>query len=89
MQFVNFDICIQTKLWLSNLRKLAIIVLLFTEIEYEVKVYTGDVWGAGTDANILINLFGENGDTGERELKDSNNINKFERNKVCINVSKC
>ena len=46
-------------------------------------MFTGDEWGAGTDANIFLNLYGENGDTGERELKDSStNINKFERNKV-------
>ena len=49
-------------------------------------MFTGDEWGAGTDANIFLNLYGENGDTGERELKDSStNINKFERNKVSCN----
>ncbi len=47
-----------------------------------MKVVTGDVWGAGTDANVFINLYGEYGDTGERQLKDSDNINKFERNQV-------
>ena len=52
-------------------------------MEYIVRVFTGDVWGAGTDANIFLNLYGENGDTGERELKDSQtNINKFERKAV-------
>ena len=47
-----------------------------------MKVVTGDIWGAGTDANVFINLYGEFGDTGERHLKDSDNINKFERNQV-------
>ena len=47
-------------------------------------VHTGDVMGAGTDANIFINLTGEFGDTGERQLKDSENVNKFERNEVRI-----
>ena len=56
--------------------------LAFPEIDYEVKVVTGDVFGAGTDANVFINLTGEFGDTGERQLKDSNNMNKFERNQV-------
>ncbi|XP_013416715.1 lipoxygenase homology domain-containing protein 1 isoform X2 [Lingula anatina] len=50
------------------------------EIEYKVKVHTGDIMGAGTDANVFINISGEKGDTGERALKDSQNINKFERN---------
>jgi hypothetical protein len=53
-----------------------------SEVEYLVKVYTGDKFGAGTDANVYVNLTGEFGDTGERHLKDSNNVNKFERNKV-------
>ncbi len=53
-----------------------------SEIAYKVKVVTGDVWGAGTDANVFLNMYGEYGDTGERALKDSNNINKFERNQV-------
>ena len=57
--------------------------VLLTEIDYQVKVVTGDVFGAGTDANVFINLTGEFGDTGERHLKDSNtNMNKFERNQV-------
>ncbi|KAM9858421.1 lipoxygenase homology domain-containing protein 1 [Aulostomus maculatus] len=46
---------------------------------YEVCVITGDVLGAGTDANVYINIYGENGDTGERYLKNSGNLNKFER----------
>ncbi|XP_030643524.1 lipoxygenase homology domain-containing protein 1 [Chanos chanos] len=49
------------------------------EITYEVSVFTGDMWGAGTDANVFINIYGENGDTGERPLKKSNHLNKFER----------
>jgi hypothetical protein len=53
-----------------------------SEVEYVVKVYTGDKFGAGTDANVYVNMTGEFGDTGERHLKDSNNVNKFERNKV-------
>ncbi|XP_006835208.1 PREDICTED: lipoxygenase homology domain-containing protein 1 [Chrysochloris asiatica] len=38
--------------------------------KYEVKVYTGDVIGAGTDADVFINIFGEYGDTGERRLEN-------------------
>ena len=32
---------------------------------YEVSVVTGDVRGAGTNANVYIILFGEEDDTGE------------------------
>lgn len=49
---------------------------------YEVCVFTGDMLGAGTDANVFINIYGENGDTGERYLKNSDNLNKFERGQV-------
>ena len=31
---------------------------------YEISVITGDVSGAGTDANVYILLFGEKGETG-------------------------
>ena len=56
-------------------------------MEYLVKVFTGDKRGAGTDANVFINITGEMGDTGERHLQDSNNTNKFERNKVRISAT--
>lgn len=55
----------------------------FLVIPYEVSVYTGDKRGAGTDANVFLNIFGERGDTGERPLlKSANNFNKFERKNV-------
>nr|KAI8760088.1 lipoxygenase homology domain-containing protein 1-like [Biomphalaria glabrata] len=51
------------------------------KMEYTVKVFTGDVSYAGTDANVFITLYGEHGDTGERHLKESaTHVNKFERN---------
>lgn len=57
--------------------------LIFSEVEYTVKVYTGKVGGAGTDANVFINLYGEKHDSGERQLKDSaDNFNKFETGNV-------
>lgn len=43
---------------------------LFPGNKYEIKVYTGDVMGAGTDADVFINIFGEYGDTG-------NSLNHF------------
>ncbi|XP_071954737.1 lipoxygenase homology domain-containing protein 1-like [Antedon mediterranea] len=49
--------------------------------EYVVRVFTGDKFRGGTDANVFINIFGEKGDTGERRMKDSEtHRNKFERN---------
>lgn len=38
--------------------------------------------GAGTDANVWIIIFGENGDTGTLALKECNKSNKFERKQV-------
>lgn len=50
---------------------------------YHVSVYTGDKRGAGTNANIFLDIFGELGDTGDRPLEESKtNKNKFERNQV-------
>ena len=48
-------------------------------------MFTGDKFNAGTDANVYITIFGENGDTGERKLlKSETNTDKFERGKVRI-----
>ena len=50
-------------------------------IKYEVIVYTGDVSGAGTNANVWITVFGEHGDSGKRPLKQSFR-NLFEKNQM-------
>ena len=34
---------------------------------YHVHVVTGDKFGAGTDANVYIHLYGEDDDTGIQE----------------------
>jgi hypothetical protein len=39
-----------------------------------------DIRGAGTDANVKMQLFGEKGNTGNRKLESS--ANDFERGKV-------
>jgi hypothetical protein len=36
-----------------------------------VTVHTSDISGAGTDANVFINLFGTKGESGVRDLKVS------------------
>ncbi|RNA20947.1 lipoxygenase homology domain-containing 1 isoform X1, partial [Brachionus plicatilis] len=48
--------------------------------DYKILVKTSDISGAGTDANVFITLFGENGDTGELELKKTKALsNLFEK----------
>ncbi|KAH3887125.1 hypothetical protein DPMN_011141 [Dreissena polymorpha] len=48
--------------------------------KYKISVFTGDKAGAGTDSNVYIILFGENGDSWEKYL--DNKKNNFERNKT-------
>ena len=50
-------------------------------MKYEVVVVTGDVRGAGTDANVSLTVYGDHGDTGKRELKQSFR-DLFERNQT-------
>lgn len=50
----------------QDLNDLTLSLSSFSGNKYEVKVYTGDVIGAGTDADVFINIFGEYGDTGNR-----------------------
>uniref|UniRef100_A0A915HDL1 PLAT domain-containing protein n=1 Tax=Romanomermis culicivorax TaxID=13658 RepID=A0A915HDL1_ROMCU len=48
---------------------------------YTIAVKTSNVFGAGTDANVFVQLFGENGHSDFIQLKKSiNHRNKFERN---------
>ncbi|XP_048706971.2 lipoxygenase homology domain-containing protein 1 isoform X4 [Caretta caretta] len=51
---------------------------------YTVQVKTSDIGGAGTDANVSLIMFGENGDSGTLALKESNKSNKFERNQMDV-----
>lgn len=37
-----------------------------------MSVFTGDVKGSGTDADVFINIFGEFGDTGKKKKKKIN-----------------
>ena len=47
--------------------------------QYLVHTYTGDKRGAGTDANVVITIFGKEGDSGEKKLDNARN--NFERGK--------
>eukprot|EP00118_Oscarella_pearsei_P015177 m.134976 g.134976 ORF g.134976 m.134976 type:complete len:375 (+) comp38155_c0_seq27:5099-6223(+) len=54
---------------------------------YKVLVSTGDVKGAGTDANVFLTMYGDVGDSGERKLRKSEtHRNKFERGQEDIFV---
>lgn len=46
-------------------------------IPYEVTVWTGDRKGAGTDANVFLQMYGENGKTEEYQLR--NRTDNFEQ----------
>lgn len=51
---------------------------------------TGDGFGAGTDANVSLILFGAHGDSGVHELAQSaDHLNKFERGHTDTFVIKC
>jgi hypothetical protein len=46
----------------------------------QISTVTGNVSGAGTDANVFIIVYGERGDTGEQKLsKSATYRDKFER----------
>eukprot|EP00063_Salmo_salar_P008670 XP_013983505.1 PREDICTED: lipoxygenase homology domain-containing protein 1-like isoform X2 [Salmo salar] len=50
---------------------------------YNVSVMTGDVYNAGTDANVFLTIYGDLGGTGEHKpSKSETNRNKFERGAV-------
>ena len=58
-------------------------VILFAVALYVVRVKTSDIFKAGTDANVFVVLFGENGVSDQLQLSDSKtHLNKFERNNV-------
>jgi hypothetical protein len=53
--------------------------LLWIDNQYKITVYTGNVRGAGTDANVFIQIYGNLGDTGAVTL--DNKENNFESGK--------
>lgn len=62
---------------------MSVIIIPSIAHTYTVSVMTGDVYGAGTDANVFLTIYGDLGDTGERKLsKSETNRNKFERGSV-------
>lgn len=56
--------------------------LLLSVTVYEVHVTTGDLWNAGTEADVYISIYGEKGDTGSRQLLRSQKPKKFVKGQV-------
>lgn len=56
-------------------------------VTYKVSVTTGDRRGAGTDANVFINIVGKLGKSGDRQLEGQGN--NFERNKTDVFGIEC
>lgn len=69
--FKVFEVTKTTESFASKVQSLVL-------VKYEVIVTTGYEPGAGTDANVFVTIFGANGDTGKRELKQKMR-NLFER----------
>lgn len=69
----------ERELWPSDSGKATARVTAAQEglITYNVMIHTGDVYGAGTDANIKVVLTGKKGSSGERII--NNGRGKFER----------
>jgi len=54
---------------------------------YEVEVTTGDVRGAGTNADVFLTAFGSKGDSGKVVFKGSGS--KFERGQLTKDRFEC
>lgn len=55
---------------------------------YRIRVTTSDTRGAGTDANVFINLFGRQGTTSRRRLETSaNNFERGRTDEFCIKAA--
>ncbi|XP_040597444.1 oxygen-regulated protein 1 isoform X2 [Mesocricetus auratus] len=50
--------------------------------KYEVYITTGELWNAGTLANVYLSIYGEKGDTGSRKLFRSKSALKFLRGQI-------
>lgn len=69
--------------------KTLIYFLLLSVTTYEVYITTGELWNAGTMANVYLSIYGEKGDTGSRKLSRSRSAMKFLRGQVSKQISLC
>lgn len=44
--------------------------MLFLGHPYTIHIYTGNVWGAGTDANVHVTIYGTKGDSEEYRFEN-------------------
>ena len=51
-------------------------------MKYEVLITTGDLWNAGTDANVYLTMYGERGDTGVRQMYWAERPENFQKGQV-------
>ncbi|KAF7246225.1 Lipoxygenase-likey domain-containing protein 1 [Varanus komodoensis] len=51
---------------------------------YEIHVVTGDLWDAGTEADVYIVIYGDKGDTGSRQLLRSKKPRKYAKGQTDI-----
>ncbi|XP_063779799.1 oxygen-regulated protein 1 [Pseudophryne corroboree] len=85
--FSNEQFCMKVNRWLSQDKddgeicmELPLMRHGHTKLpvtKYKLQVVTGDLWNAGTEANVYMSLYGEYGDTGSRQLLRSNKPTPF------------
>lgn len=71
---------------MNNAWHIKFIFLLLSVTAYEVRVATGELWNAGTLANVYISVYGEKGDSGSRQLFRSKSSFSFLRGQVSDKV---
>lgn len=59
--------------------------LFFADNKYVVSVFTADVKGSGTDADVFLNIFGEYGDTGNKDVDKQSRLSITMCFKVILN----
>ena len=47
---------------------------------------TGNLWNAGTDANVYLTVYGDRGDTGVRQLFSVSKDQIFKKGQVRVNT---
>ena len=55
-------------------------------VKYEVSVVTGNLWNAGTDADVYLTLYGDRGDTGVRQLFSASKDQIFRKGQVSVGM---
>lgn len=68
------------ELRLTGIQSVVFVFFCFAVVPYEIKIYTSDVFGAGTDADVFIVMYGQKGAcTQQKQLC----VNKRER-RLCF-----